>query len=193
MKIVEEPLSSLVEYGAVPIAFEVRTRLRSVPAGNGLGGIRLVEEPVDPPYVKDYDSTSEEEPARWPARWLGRWDTSAWGLLAAYEGSRRVGGAVLARRTANVHMLEGRDDLAVLWDFRVHPDRRGTGVGHRLFEASVDWARRHGCVEMKIETQDVNVPACRFYARQGCRLSAIVSHAYAELPDETQLIWRLPL
>ena len=46
---------------------------------------------------------------------------------------------------------------------------------------------------MKIETQNINVPACRFYARQGCRLSAIVSHAYAEFPDEIQLIWRLAL
>ena len=191
MKVVEEPLSRLAEHGTVPIAFEVRTRLRPEPAESGLGGIRLVEEPVDPPYLKDYDATSEEGPARWLRRW--NWDTSSWGLLVAYEGSRRVGGAVLARRTANVNMLEGRDDLAVLWDFRVHPDCRGAGVGQRLFEASVDWARRHGCVELKIETQNNNVPACRFYARQGCRLGAIVSRAYAELPDEIQLIWRLPL
>lgn len=191
VKIVEEPLSSLTEYGAVPIAFKVRARFRPVPAESGLGGIRLVEEPVDPPYIKDYDATSEEGPARWLRRW--KWDTSSWGLLAAYEGSRRVGGAVLARRSPNVNMLEGRDDLAVLWDLRVHPDHRGAGVGRRIFEASVDWARRHGCVELKIETQDINVPACRFYARQGCRLSAIISHAYAECPDEAQLIWRLAL
>ena len=191
MKIVEEPLSNLTEHGTVPIAFEVRTRLRPAPVENGLGGIGLVEEPVDPPYVKDYDATSEAGPARWLRRW--RWDTSSWALLAAYEGSRRVGGAVLARRSPNVNMLEGRDDLAVLWDLRVHPDHRGTGVGQRLFEATADWARRHGCVELKIETQDINVPACRFYARQGCRLSAIVSHAYAECPDEARLIWRLPL
>ena len=189
VKIIEEPLSRLVEYGAVPIAFAVTSRLRPIPLENGLGGIRLVEEAVKPPYVKDYDATSEEG----PARWLHRWDTSSWGLIAAYEGSQRVGGAVLARRTPNVHMLEGRDDLAVLWDLRVHPDQRGAGMGRSIFEAAVGWARRHGCVELKIETQDINVPACRFYARQRARLSAIVSHAYAECPDEAQLIWRLPL
>ena len=189
MEIVEEPLSGLAEYGEVPIAFEVTSRLRPAPAEGGLGGIGLVEEPVDPPYIKDYDTTSEEG----PARWLRRWDTSSWGLLTAYEGPRRLGGAVLARRTENVHMLEGRDDLAVLWDLRVHPDHRGTGVGRSLFEAAVEWARRRECAELKVETQNINVPACRFYARQGCRLSAIVSHAYAELPDEIQLIWRLAL
>lgn len=183
----------LAEHGHVPIAYEVRSRFRADPADGGLGGIALVEEPVDPPYVKDYDQTSEEGPARWPARWLDRWDTSAWGLLAAYDGSRRVGGALLARSTPNVNMLEGRDDLLVLWDLRVHPDHRGVGVGRMLFEASVDWARRHGCVEMKIETQNTNVPACRFYARLGCRLGAIISHAYVEFPDEIQLIWRMQL
>ena len=136
MEIVEEPLSGLAEYGEVPIAFEVTSRYRLDPVDRGLGGIGLVEEPVDPPYVKDYDTTSEEG----PARWLRRWDTSSWGLLAGYQGPRRVGGAVLARQTANVNMLEGRDDLAVLWDLRVHPDYRGTGVGRSLFEAAMVWA-----------------------------------------------------
>ncbi len=189
VKIIEEPVNNLAEHGHVPITFEVRSRYRPDPLDRGLGGIGLVEDPVDPPYVKDYDTTSEEG----PARWLRRWDISSWGLLAAYDGSRRIGGAVLARRTEHVHMLDGRDDLAVLWDLRVHPDHRRTGVGHRLFYTAVDWARQHGCVELKIETQNVNVPACRFYARQGCRLGSIVSNAYAELPDEIQLIWRLSL
>lgn len=193
MKIVEEPLTRLTEHGQVPIAFEVKSRFRTDPVDGGLGGIALVEESVHPPYVKNYDRTSEEGPAGWLGRWRERWDTSAWGMLAAYVGSRRVGGAVLARRTARVNMLEGRDDLTVLWDLRVHPDHRGTGVGRALFEATVEWARRHGCVELKIETQNNNVPACRFYARQGCRLGAIISNAYQEFPDEIQLIWRLPL
>jgi GNAT superfamily N-acetyltransferase len=34
-------------------------------------------------------------------------------------------------------MLEGRDDLAVLWALRVHPDYRSEGVGHQLFKAAV--------------------------------------------------------
>ena len=189
LKIVEEPVTRLAEHGTIPIAYEVRSRLRPCPVDDGLGGITLTEEPVDPPFVKDYDQTSEEG----PARWLRRWDTSSWGLLAAYDGDLRVGGVVLARRTPKVNMLEGRDDLAVMWDIRVHPDHRGIGVGRRIFEASVDWARRHGCTELKIETQNTNVPACRFYARQGCRLGAIISNAYEEFPDELMLIWRLPL
>jgi len=185
-----ESITRLVDHAQVPIAFEVTSRYRPEPIEQGLGGIRLVEEPVYPAYVKDYDATAGEG----PGRWLKRWDTSSWGLLTARIGSQRVGGAVLACRTDNVHMLERRDDLAALWDFRVHPDFREAGLGTKLFEASANWARQNECTELKIETQNINVPACRFYARQGCKLSAIVPHAYAgELPDEIQFIWRISL
>ena len=40
-----------------------------------------------------------------------------------------------------------------------------------------------------METQNVNVPACRLYARLGCVLGAIHRHAYPSLPDEVQLLW----
>jgi len=42
---------------------------------------------------------------------------------------------------------------------------------------------------MKVETQNINVPACSFYRRMGCTLGSIDRFAYAELPDEAQLIW----
>lgn len=51
------------------------------------------------------------------------------------------------------------------------------------------WAAARGCRQLKIETQNVNVPACRFYARQGCVLGAINRFAYREFPDEVQLLW----
>ena len=59
-----------------------------------------------------------------------------------------------------------------------------------------DWARKKGCRQLKIETQNVNVPACRFYARQGCELGAIHRYGYAGCPDvahEAMLLWYLKL
>ena len=44
---------------------------------------------------------------------------------------------------------------------------------------------------MKIETQNVNIGACRFYAAQGCELRAIHPNASLELPEEVQLLWYL--
>ncbi len=42
---------------------------------------------------------------------------------------------------------------------------------------------------MKIETQNINVNACRFYAGKGAVLECINQHAYAKYPDEAMLFW----
>ncbi len=88
----------------------------------------------------------------------------------------------MAFNTSGVYMLEGRHDLSVLWDIRVQPELRGRGIGHALFMQAAEWSRARGCTQMKIETQNVNVPACRFYARMGCELGAINRYAYAGQP-----------
>ncbi len=133
--------------------------------------------------MKDYDVHEA------PSTWARRFDLTNWGLLAAHLRGRRVGGAVVAFRTAGVQMLEGRDDLAVLWDIRVSPEERGHGVGTALFRAVEAWASRKGARHLKVETQNVNVVACRFYARQGCILGVLHRFAYPELPEEAQMLW----
>jgi GNAT superfamily N-acetyltransferase len=145
----------------------------------------LTEVEVDSPWVKDYDAAEVEG----PTRWLQSFDTSNWGLLAAYDGVERIGGAVIAFRDPRTNMLEGRDDLAALWDIRVGPEQRSAGVGSALFRATEDWIRTRGGRMLKIETQNVNVGACRFYAGMGCTLVAIDQRAYRDLPHEAQLIW----
>jgi GNAT superfamily N-acetyltransferase len=86
-------------------------------------------------------------------------------------------------------MLEDRRDVAVLWDIRVAAEVRGQRVGTALFDAAEKWAVTHGCQRLKGETQNINVPACRFYAKQRCELGAIHRFAYPDLPNETQLLW----
>jgi GNAT superfamily N-acetyltransferase len=189
IEIVEESSQALPEYAKVSIAFLVESQLRVEAVEGGLGGLRLIEEKVNPPYIKDYDREKEGGPERWPRRW----DMSNWGILSVFEGAQRVGGAAIAWRTPRVNMLEGRDDLAVLWDIRVRPEYRAQGIGSKLFSRVVDWAKARGCRQLKIETQNINVPACRFYARQGCELGAIRRWAYPSLPQEVQLLWYLNL
>jgi GNAT superfamily N-acetyltransferase len=182
-------VAALADHGRIPIAFVVRSVLDVTVRDAGLGGLALAERRLDVPWVKDYDALAGEG----PTRWAERFDVSRWGVLAAHAGGRHVGGAVLAFDTPGVHMLDERRDVAVLWDLRVAPDARGAGVGARLFAAAEAWAAARGCGLLKIETQNVNVPACRFYARQGCTLGALHRFAYPELPDEAQLLWYKPL
>jgi len=184
----------LPQYETVPIRFLVETVYRVVELQQGLGGLALVEEKVNPPYVKDYDrqSSPDARPTSWPAHL----DTRHWGFFLALDEELPVGGGTVALHAPDVHMLEGRKELAVLWDIRVHPDLRGRGIGSQLFRYAAGWARDRGCRQLKIETQNVNVRACRFYARQGCRLGAIHRYGYAGCPDvahETMLLWYLDL
>lgn len=177
--------ATLRAYGEVSIAFLVRSRYEVEPIDHGLGGWTLTEEPVERPYTKDYDQGDGEG----PASWAERFDVSRWGVVSAFEGKQRIGGAVIAFDTPGVHMLEGRPDLAVLWDIRVHPDYRRRGIGSRLFPRIVAWATACRCTHLKIETQNVNVPACKYYAHMGCQLRAVHPDAYPHLPNEVQLLW----
>ena len=193
MEITALPVSpeSLTAYSTVSIAFEVRSKLTITLLNDGLGGMLLREEPVIPPYVKDYDETGEEG----PMCWLTRFNTSSWVLFLAREGDMPIGGAAVAYRTPGVDMLRDRKDIAVLWDIRVHPEHRRSGIGTLLFNEAARWAGDRNCNHLKIETQNVNVLACRFYARQGCLLGEIDRFAYSEehLAHETMLVWYLGL
>ena len=46
---------------------------------------------------------------------------------------------------------------------------------------------------MKIESQNTNPAACRFYAKNGFELGGVRRGVYAEYPDEVQLLWYLDL
>ena len=185
IQIREEAPAALAEYAHVPSAFEVRERLAVEMPDAGLGGLRLVAERIASPYVKDYDADPDHHPTAWPRRF----DVTGWGILAARVGTERVGGATTVWGAADVEMLRGRDDLAMLWDLRVAPAWRRRGVGAALFRAAERWATSRGARWLEVETQNVNVAACRFYARQGCVLGAVHRFAYPDLPDEAQLLW----
>ena len=178
----QETANDIHGYAQVPIVFTVRSRYRAELIDGGLGGWTLNEEPVYPPREKDYD---ELEP---PTRWL-KHDTSHWAFFAAHHGQHRVGGAIVAWNSPGLHMLEARTDLAVLWDIRVRREYRRSGIGTQLFDQCAEWARAKGCSRLKVETQDINVPACRFYAAKGCELRSLHHGMYAEYPDEVQFLW----
>jgi GNAT superfamily N-acetyltransferase len=178
-------LDALDEHAVIPVAFVVDRVLEVTLVDGGLGGMSLTETAVADRYVKDYDAIEGSGPARWPERF----DISGWGLICARRNGTRVGGAVIAVNTPGVRMLGGRDDVAVLWDIRVSPAERGAGIGSALFQAAALWAAARSCGWLKIETQNVNTAACRFYQKMGCTLGAIDRFAYPGLPGEVQLLW----
>ena len=182
IEVIEEPVTALAEYAGIPIAFEVREVFDVVADSDGR--VRFEARRVPVSYVKDYDAIGDI-----PMRWAERFDLTNWGFFSAVSSARCVGRAAVARDTSTLEMLEGRSDLALLWDIRVAPAARRRGVGSALFDAAVTWASSRGCLQLKVETQNINVAACRFYAQRGCVVRAVHRAAYPELPGEVQLLW----
>ena len=164
-------------YASIPIAFEVKEAFDPV----GLAGRpdrRLMSvEPVARPWIKDYDSYRDNAPRDWG-------DSTSlrdWKFFAAMRDGRRVGSLALAP-------LTGRDDIAVIWDVRVAPTARRSGVGAALLRAAEEWAANNGKHWLMVETQNVNVPAYAFYLTRDFTLTQVRAGAYADLPDEVQMI-----
>lgn len=190
IEIIEVGPEYLTEYSHIPIRFEVRSIFEVELVDEGLGGIQLHERQVES-YIKDYDSYGET-----PADWPRRFNVSNWGFFLARGENQNLGGAAVAFNTNGVHMLEERPNLAVLWDIRVRPEVRRRGIGKMLFERSADWSRQRGCTQIKIETQNINVPACRFYHHIGCELGNLHRFGYAAHPavaNEVMLNWYFKL
>ncbi len=172
---------TISEYCIIPMAFRVESRF--IPRSRADGKWELNEEPVDEPYIKDYDKDNS------PHEWAHRFDLSKWVVLSAYESDVRVGGAIILFDTPEIQMLKGHSDLAVLWDIRIHPDFQHKGIGSQLFAEAIKWAIARGCSEIEIETQNINVPACKFYTRMDCELRVVRPDAYPTHPEETQFLW----
>ena len=175
-------------YASIPIVFEVETVFQVEPINDGLGGFALIETRVSKPYTKNYDAYEDGG----PERWLKRFNVANWGFFLIKDKDTAIGGAAIVHNSPDVQMLDSRDDLAVLWDIRIHPDFRRRKVGTMLFNHAVSWARQRNCRQLKIETQNVNVPACKFYNKLGCHLGVVHRYGYQNCPEvagEVMLIW----
>jgi streptothricin acetyltransferase len=71
------------------------------------------------------------------------------------------------------------NETVMLWNLMIDLDFRRQGLGHRLWELGVDYARRASARAIMVETQNTNVGACQFYARVGCQLVGINEAYYA--------------
>ncbi|MHB8636927.1 MAG: GNAT family N-acetyltransferase [Fimbriimonadaceae bacterium] len=184
MRLVEQGIEALAAYETVPISFEIRSRV-DLEILRATSGATIAEIPTAARW-KDYDAHARDRPTALAARF----DMSSWLILSAFDEGGRRGGIIVAHNTPGCDMLDGRRDLAVPFDLRVDPAARGRGIGRTLFAYGVKWAQARGCTELRVETQDVNVAACRFYRAMGCELFSARAQGYGPELDEAMLIWR---
>ncbi|MGZ4980452.1 MAG: GNAT family N-acetyltransferase [Methylobacter sp.] len=66
------------------------------------------------------------------------------------------------------------DRVALLEDVVVSPNARRSGVGSRLLEQAIQFARLNGCKRITLLTDSDNEPAQRFYQKHGFGFSAMI-------------------
>ncbi|HZU69367.1 MAG TPA: GNAT family N-acetyltransferase [Ktedonobacteraceae bacterium] len=133
----------------------------------------LVETTIEPPLYKDYckfEGTSEKVEAR-----LGKIDG---GYVALADD--QVAGVVLLN-------VEEWRSVARVEELIVGRQFRRYGIGSLLLNCASDWARKHGCWAIVLETQNVNYPAIQFYLRNGLEIWSIQQHFYPPGPNEHEV------
>lgn len=173
--IVIQPLSTTnqADLNRCDSSFTVEAELHLTAEGGRIG--YTVERVT--PYVKRYGpeicdaQAYSEEP-----------DHAAW--LAYVDG--QLAGQILIRQNWN--------RLALIWDIAVAPPFRRRGIGRRLIEQAVAWARSRDLPGVMLETQNINVAACRLYEQSGFVLGGFDAWLYRGVmpgTHEIALFWYL--
>ena len=93
-----------------------------------------------------------------------------------------------------IRMLKWWNAYACVDDLAVEPRFRKLGIGRALIMCGVEWAQKKGFFGVMLETQDINVSACRLYQRCGFELGGFDRNVYKALnpsTDELALYWYL--
>lgn len=97
--------------------------------------------------------------------------------------------------------LAGQIDINKHWngyawidDFAVDTRFRRRGIGRAMMRKAVNWAKAKYLPGIMLESQNNNVPACRFYENFGFKLRGFDTNLYKGLipnTDEIALYWYL--
>ncbi len=123
------------------------------------------------PYVKRYDAPDDATFERYQT--VVRQGYSS----GVYMRDELIGLAIAEYQQWN--------DALTIWEFHIAEAYQGKGLGAALMSTVVDKARLEGVRMLICETQNTNVPAIRFYRRQGFKLEGIDLSLYSnsDWPD----------
>ncbi len=101
--------------------------------------------------------------------------------------------AVSDRAEGQITLRSNWNNFAYIEELYVLEAVRGQGIGRRLVKRAEDWAAERRLKGLMLETQDLNLAACRFYAKTGFRIGGTDTLLYAglgtELAEERAIFW----
>jgi DNA-binding MarR family transcriptional regulator/GNAT superfamily N-acetyltransferase len=136
-------------------------------------------------YAEEYgwDETFEALVAEIAAKFVRRFDAKRERCWIAEKDGENVGSVFLVKKSATVAQLR----LLI-----VDPKARGLGIGHRLVEECIAFARRIGYRKIILWTNDILHAARRIYESKGFRLVEEERH-HSFGKDLVGQIWELKL
>ncbi|TAJ69223.1 MAG: MarR family transcriptional regulator [Phenylobacterium sp.] len=134
-------------------------------------------------YGREYGWNIEGVTARIVADFLDSFDTERERCWIAERDGERLG---------SVFMVKEGEDVARLRLLLLEPEARGTGLGRRLVEACIDFARAAGYREIVLWTHEKLTAARAIYASVGFKLEKTWTHDEFGKPEVSET-WRLAL
>jgi ribosomal protein S18 acetylase RimI-like enzyme len=154
---------------------------------------RLVERPLQPPFVRTNFDFSDQERREIRRRFEtgdGLWLVAETvGAEGGPQSSGKLVGVVDVRR-------ESWREAGFVWNLAVDRAYRRQGLGSELMQRVVAWGRRENLRAIILETQSNNWYACRFYQHFGFVPSGIDDHYYSNqdvAKKEIALFWTYEL
>jgi GNAT superfamily N-acetyltransferase len=130
--------------------------------------MELLETSVDPPIYKDL-----REGANTLEDMQAKLQGAEGGYVALADG--KVAGSILLS-------VEEAQSVTRIQDIIVGRQFRRYGIGSLLLSCAADWARKHGCWGVVLETQNINYPAIQFYLSNGLEIWSINRNFYPPGP-----------
>ena len=92
-----------------------------------------------------------------------------------------------------IKMVPWWNKFSYVEELVVDTEFRAKGVGRALMTRAIQWAKQQHFPGITLETQDNNVPACKFYEKCGFVLTGFDLYAYKNLDNasEIALYWYL--
>lgn len=181
-KMILQDIDRLVE---IRPTFTAHTVIKVIPQGEApFGGWVLREEALAVPFHKGraYDfNPLERQNIRERYR---QSETTLLEVVENIQTGRLVG-------LLDVEEEQWRH-TAWVWNLMLDVDVRRQGIGRKLIEKTIIWAKQRHLRAILLETQSNNTPACHFYARMGFTLIGVNTLFYSNHDledDEVALFW----
>jgi streptothricin acetyltransferase len=170
--IVELNHENLKDVNVTDNAFEVKSRI--IPYIEG-GVFHYHLKDIEKSYTKSYGNDDFD--------YTTYIDNPEKIVYLVYAGNSPAGQIILRRNWNKYAYIE---------DIRIGSEYRRTGIGTRLMETALEWAKIGHMPGIMLETQDINVPACKFYESCGFELGGVDVYLYKGVTpviDEIALYW----